>query len=268
MQQRKSWRDYSSRPIEPDKIEILKDSFSKVSPPFGNKPTFAIVDFSGEIKSLLTYGFVKGTNVFIAGKTVPTLLSCIDYGWSLEHIILIATGLDLQTCWLGGTFRTTKFANKLRLQEKEVLPAVAALGYAKRKRSFRDQIIRKLAASHTRKMRQQLFFEQDFNTPLAYQGNEYDLALEMVRLAPSSANHQPWRIIQRQDCFDFYIKKSAQRVKLKRINLQILDLGIAMFHFDQSLKDQNILGHWKVQSEMLPKIPQDIEYVVSWERAI
>jgi len=55
----------------------------------------------------------------------------IDLGFCMESIILKATKLGLETCWLGGTFKRAAFASKMDLaDEEEILPAITPVGYA------------------------------------------------------------------------------------------------------------------------------------------
>ena len=47
----------------------------------------------------------------------------------MEKAILYATGLGLGSCWLGGTFRRSRFAERISARSDEIVPAVASLGY-------------------------------------------------------------------------------------------------------------------------------------------
>ncbi len=265
MEQRKSWRDYSSQKIEKEKLEFLEKSFQEIQSPFGNKSEFQIVNFTGDLKPFLTYGFVKGVKTFIAGKVSSSPMNWEDYGWAMEHLVLLATGLGLHTCWLGGTFRRSCFAEKLNLKKNEVIPAVLAIGYGKQQRSFRDQVIRTIAASHTRKLWATLFFENDFSTPLIQTKEEYSTALNMIRLAPSAANRQPWRILKQGDSFHFYLKRSAGYDQHKKTDLQRVDMGIAFLHFDWCLKEFKIQGKW-IQEPPAIACQSDMEYIASWKK--
>lgn len=266
MEQRKSWRDYSPKEIEANKIATLEKAFGEVSPPFGNKPQFALVDFTEDPKLLLTYGFIHGAKKYIAGKIQIADMAWEDYGWALEHLVLVATGLGLNTCWVGGTFQRTTFADKLRLQKKEVIPAISPVGYAERKRSLRDQVVRTVAASQTRKMWANLYYENDFDHPLSENVGEYTAALNMVRIAPSAANNQPWRIVKMGAQFHFYMKKSALYAKFKKSDLQQMDMGIAFLHFDWSLRSVGIGGTWIKEDPHLQRVPEETKYIATWHR--
>jgi len=86
--------------------------------------------------------------------------------------------------------------SKHYLKEDEVMPAVTPIGYAADKRSIRESMMRKGMKSDSRLPFEELFFHGSFQNPL----NESDagiwqLPLEMVRLAPSATNKQPWRVV-------------------------------------------------------------------------
>ena len=79
----------------------------------------------------------------------------------------------------------------------------------------------------------------------------YSVALEMVRLGPSSHNGQPWRIILDGDVVKFFHVKEYSILKQ-------LDMGIAFCHFDLATKELGIEGVWSKE-----KI-NDSNYVTTW----
>lgn len=249
-----------------EKLDNLRKLFSQVNTPFGNKPAFAIVDFADEINRFITYGFIRGAKVFIVGKTKFSPMCWEDYGWALEHIILNATGMNLGTCWLGGTFDGATFAQKIDLQNDEIIPAVCPIGYPTEARSLRDKAIRWIAGSHKRKEWESLFFHADFATPLSRNSDDYSIPLLMLRLAPSASNRQPWRVIRHHDTFHFYLQRTPGYKKLMQSDLQRIDMGIAMLHFDYTSRELGIPGTWQVCNPNLPDAPEGIEYIATWER--
>lgn len=263
---RHSWRDYSSKQIEPEKLEILKKVFKGLQPPFGNIPVFDIVEISDgpEIKKLGTYGFIKGAKLFISGKIKQSPLCWEDYGWWMENIILLATEIGLSTCWLGGTFNRKNFGEKLNLAEDESIPAISPVGYGEEKRSLRDMVIRWGAGSHKRKAWELLFFEEDFSTPLAEDAGIYTLPLAMLRLAPSASNKQPWRIVKQKECFHFYVRRTLGYNQFFGVDLQQIDMGIAMLHFELTCKEQGLNGKWEIKNPALQNVQENTEYIVSW----
>lgn len=266
IKKRHSWRDYSKKPIEPEKLNILKQTFSNIDTPFGNKPFFEFVELNeNDVKSFSTYGMIRGASNFIIGKIEKNNMCYEDYGWALEYIILVATDLELGTCWLGGTFKRNEIKEVLNLKENEVIPAITPIGYTTEKRSFIDKATRFIVSSHKRKPWNLLFFEKDFNTPLSEDVGIYTQALLMLRISPSASNRQPWRIIKDGESFHFYLQRTP-KYDILGVDLQKIDMGISMLHFDLTLKENNINGKWILSDPGLKNLPRSTEYIASWFR--
>ena len=244
--------------------------------PFGTFSRFKIgvIESGGAIlKRLNTYGFIKGADEYLVGAMPQNIshLELEEFGCVLENIILKATSLGLGTCWMGGTYRKSVFSKMIDLQKHETLPAVIAIGNPANKRGFTDTLIRRIAKADHRKPWKKLFFENNFQTPLLNAGSEaMNTALEMVRLAPSASNKQPWRIVKIDDVFHFYLcrtpgyKEQAFLEKTNRADLQRLDIGIAMSHLENTLLEENQRGKWDVVNPKI-EVPNDgYEYKVSW----
>jgi hypothetical protein len=271
IQTRKSCRTYSNRAIEPEKISELKQFLtSNRDTPFGSKVRFLLLDFNeleiGELKNLTTYGIIKGARQFVVGTVIKQSKAMEDYGYCMEKNILKATSMGLGTCLLGGTFKRSGFAGTINLGESELLPVISPVGYASDQRSVVDRMFRFVAASDKRKPRHELFYLHDIDTCLDQEkSGSFDTPLECVRIAPSASNKQPWRIIQGRDqkAFHFYLKRTPGYDRLsKQINLQNVDLGIAMCHFELSAKELGLKGDWNIND---PQIKSgDMEYIASW----
>lgn len=170
------------------------------------------------------------------------------------------------TCWLGGTFKRGGFAGKISINEGELLPAITPVGYPKDKRSVVDRMFRYVAASDKRKPWNELFYLHDTDKFLDdHHSGGFNTPLECVRLAPSASNKQPWRIImgRGQDTVHFYLKKTPGYGNMgKDIELQNVDMGIAMCHFELSAKELGLKGDWSVNNPQIQSA--GLEYIVSW----
>jgi len=227
------------------------------------------------LKGLGTYGFIKGASAFIIGAVAPSEKNLEDYGYAMEKIILHATGLGLGTCWLGGSFDRSRFAQKINCKPDERVPAVAALGHKADKRRLFDKTVRLIARSTKRKAFQELFFDRDFGRPLAPdQCGPFALPLDMVRLGPSASNKQPWRIIRDADpnVFHLFLERTKNYYENNRrmfglMDIQRIDMGIAMCHFDMACKDADIPGAWKIDPPTGLNLPRRASYVSTWGAA-
>ena len=277
IKKRFSCRDYSREAVNANKQEQLQAFIEALPPaPFGSRPRFDLLAATkGDSKSLRglgTYGFIKNPSAFILGAMTPSEYNLEDYGYLMEIIILYATSLELGTCWLGGTFTKSRFAKKIKLSANETMPAVTAMGeYAvseQKRRGWTSQA----AGSARRLPWEKLFSNIMLDVPLIQnEAGEYATALEMVRIAPSASNKQPWRILKHKHFWRFYLQRTPgyRRDFIKRVldlcDLQRLDMGIAMCHFELTAKELGLKGKWVVEEE-LDKYPNPLaEYIVSWE---
>ncbi len=272
-----SCRTYLERPLEPEVRQHLADfAASTKSGPLGTQARFELVAASAidrqALKGLGTYGFIQGATGFIIGATKDAENGLEDFGFLMECIILFATDLGLGTCWLGGSFTKSSFAAKIRASNAELVPAVAAVGYSASHRSVVDRITRFIASSHRRFPWEQIFFDGDFGVPLLREAaGDYEAPLEMVRLGPSAYNRQPWRILKRADAWHFYLQRPkgyrerrASRISWGVADMQRLDMGIAMCHFELSAKELGLEGKWVVAEPGIRTLGELTLYTVSW----
>jgi hypothetical protein len=275
VKRRYSCRTYVDRPIEaPDQQTLSEFLASLALGPLGSRTRFSLVAATENdresLKGLGTYGFIKGATGFIVGAVEPGPRNMEDYGSGLEHAVLAATDLGLGTCWLGGSFTKSSFARKIQATRSEVVPAVVAVGYpAEGSRAGR---IRERAGSERRLSSEQLFWEEKPGQPLEFsRAAEYAEVLEAVRWAPSASNKQPWRLIRSGAIWHFYLQRTRRYGKgsvvyslLRLADLQRVDMGIAMCHFELATRERGLAGRWLVEQPALDAMPAGLEYTVSW----
>jgi len=271
IKRRVSVRTYSGQAIETEKKQKMLDLLnSENKGPFGNTVRFAMIDLTevekNEVKSLGTYGFISGAKLYIVSAVKGSPGDMEDLGYCFEKVVLEATSLGLGTCWLGGTFNRASFARRISVSDDEVVPAISPLGYALDRRAVRERLLRSFAGSDQRKRWGQLFFDGDMNTPLSRDSaGDYASALDCVRLAPSASNRQPWRIVKQSapSAFHFHLKRTMGYGKLNaRIDLQRVDMGIAMCHFGLAVRELRLGGRWVVARPDLET--GNAEYIMTW----
>jgi len=174
--------------------------------------------------------------------------------------------LGLGTCWMGGTFSRTSYAEQAGVGEGMIVPAISPVGYCAGRRNIVDSVTRVLAGSKNRKAWASLFFNLNFDTPLAEKdAGEYGTALEMVRLGPSASNNQPWRMVKNEVGVHFYLKRSLGYNKLfGGMDLQKIDMGIAMCHFELTAKECGLTGGWSEVENYPGPLPERTSYIISW----
>jgi hypothetical protein len=222
------------------------------------------------LKGLGTYGFIKGAGGFIVGAVEPGLRDMEDFGYGLEQAVLAATDLGLGTCWLGGSFTKSSFARKIGATRSEVVPAVVAVGYPEK--GSRVSRIRERAGSDRRLPNEKLFWEEKPGEPLDLScAPAFVTALEAVRWAPSASNKQPWRLIRSGDDWHFYLQRTKRYGKgsavfslLRLADLQRVDMGIAMCHFELVARECGLVGRWMADAPAIDIAPRGLEYTVTW----
>jgi len=266
---RRSWRSYRPDPVGAHDKERMRSFLSGLDcPPFGSAVRIVLADAPGQGPGRVrgTYKVVTGASTFLIGALRPSEGGHEDFGYLFEAAVLAATSLGLGTCWMGGTFSRGFFADMAHLEEGEVIPAVSPVGIAAERRSAIDRIFVRTAGSRFRKPCSELFFTGSFASPwTGADVGAYALPLEMVRLGPSASNRQPWRAVVRDGAVHFYLARTAgYSLLFGEVDLQLIDMGIAMFHFEQTLRERGLAGSWKIADPGISPLPARTEYVVSW----
>ena len=276
IRQRYSCRTYQNKILATDVQKQLGDFVAMLqSPPLGSSTRFELIAaMDGDSKALRglgTYGFIKNAAAFVVGATQNEAKSMEDFGYQMEKIILFATDLGLGTCWLGGSFTRSRFARKISARKGEIIPAVTSVGYIAGRPRVLDKFIRGEASSDHRRPWDWLFFDREFGNPLTEaDAGDYAQPLEMLRIGPSASNLQPWRIIRDGRLWHFYLHRklgyrdSSAAKLLKTADLQRVDMGIAMCHFELTARELGLDGYWQVVDPDIPKPDALTEYTVSW----
>ncbi len=276
--QRFSCRVYQEQPIEAGKRQQLQTYLDTLRiGPLGSSARFALVAATEEdqraLRGLGTYGFIQRATGFIIGAVQSGEKSLEDYGYLMEQAVLAATNLGLGTCWLGGSFTQSSFAKKIRASRKEIVPAVTSVGYIPEEQKPEEARFRRFVGSAHRYPWNDLFFEGEFGRPLTPEAaGRYAEPLEMLRLGPSASNKQPWRVVQSGEAWHFYLQRTPRYGKgtllfgvLRLADLQRVDLGIAMCHFELTANELGLKGRWKVTDPGLAVPDAATEYIVTWK---
>ncbi len=237
IKKRTSVRGYLQDQIEPgQQAKILAASLQLEEPPFQADIRIEWAAATAEdphvLKGLGTYGFIKNPSAFLIGAVKPKPKAMVDFGLQMERMVLLLEEMDLGSCWLGGTFKKSRFAEMIALADDESIPAVLSVGYPKEKRGGLDRT---------------------------------------VRWAPSASNRQPWRIVRTDNgkTFHFYLQRDPKYTKtLKRSNLadlQMVDMGIGLCHFLASTEALGLTGQCFEDPTVTIECPEYTEYVLSWK---
>lgn len=272
VEKRKSIRTFIDKPlskIDLDKINKYMTNPENLQGPFGNTIHLTAVNISDSDnahgKQIGTYGMIKNAQGFIAGVTQNNRLALLDFGFVFENLILELTAMNIGTCWLGGTF-DRKFFNEILIEsENDIIPCITPIGYIPDRIGIKDKIIRSTIKADNRKQWEEIFFAGTFKEPLSK--NKFGLRMEIlenVRNAPSASNKQPWRVLidDPQMNGHLYLDRTPGYGSNLPIDIQIVDMGIAMAHISKSIESNNQEQIWKINDPGIKT--QSLEYIVSF----
>lgn len=210
IEQRKSCRTYSDTISARQIIEKFSNAYlhripsqaKQMFPPDMIFPEIRLLPFNSNATPPSTYGVIKGAQVY-AALGIPDKNSrqtMVAGGLLFENFILHATELGFATCWLGGTFGKSEFQKAFEANGGTgSVEIVSPVGNAAPHMRLSEKLMRSVVKSSSRKSLDSLFvFEEDCkDLRTASNGQQMKpkikRMLEMIRLAPSSRNSQPWR---------------------------------------------------------------------------
>lgn len=270
MRARGSVRTYDGTPLDGTLRSSVESLFEKMPEgPFGSKPRFVLVDpeWSAEKGIVVgTYGVIRGASGYLApvvadsGDEATGDRILTDLGFSTEQAVLELTRMNMGTCWLGGTFRKSRFSSAAGVGEDERLRAVVAFGMPAQRRSLVDSVLYRSAGSSTRLPAREhvAVFGDDGqrwndearvddavpldSIPGIANGSPLASAIEAVRRAPSASNKQPWRLLVTLEKdgaakADLLLQRTSSYEALSGYRIQSIDAGIAAAHFELAAEE-------------------------------
>jgi hypothetical protein len=134
----------------------------------------------------------------------------------------------------------------------------------KKKEALWISVIAKSAGSNNRKDWSELFFNKGFDKPLKKEeAEQFKDAFDMVRIAPSASNKQPWRIVKDGNSFHFFLSRTIGYKGAMGYDIQRLDIGIAMCHFEALINELGLTGNWIYSDPGLAR-GKNVEYITSY----
>lgn len=254
---RRSVRSFDGRPLDEATKAQLMAYAKDIQNPFNLPVEFKYLEAK---RDGLNCPVVSGTELYVGGKIKNVPNANEAFGYTFEEFILYAQSLGLGTVWLGGTMNRDAYERAMNLAEDEMMPCATPVGYTAQKMSVREIMMRKAIKADERQSFEGLFFDGDFTSPLTKEkAGALAEPLEMVRLAPSAVNKQPWRVVVADNAAHFYLQRrkgSANESHQSKLDMQKVDMGIALCHFALTAKE-NDLQLTFIQEE--PEIARNFE---------
>ena len=195
---------------------------------------------------------VKGARCYAIGACADGFGEQLATGYAFERFVLSCTEAGLGTCWLGATFTRSRFQHYFDSYSKDArqkmsVRVVSPVGHDAPKQRWGERILRHMSKSDSRKSFNELFSgvaappegmaKKIVSGEILLQEIERDgiiaFALEMMRLAPSSTNSQPWRATVTP-------QERVTHVTLHSVGqggrFTLIDMGIGLLHFTETLR--------------------------------
>lgn len=201
---RHSVRGYLDKEIEIEKTKILSEMINKINKE--NNLHFQLILNDKEVfdNYILHYGKLKNAKNYIAliGKNSKNLDEICGYFG--EQLVLKATELNLNTCWVAGTYN--KKYLKANIKSNEKLVCIIAIGYGETSgKEHKSKTFNEVSKS--------------IDVP-----SWYKKGIEYALLAPTAINEQKFK-------FE-YISGNKVKVKPGFGPMTKIDLGIVKYHFE------------------------------------
>ncbi|MFW5985651.1 MAG: nitroreductase family protein [Halanaerobiaceae bacterium] len=222
---RKSRRKYHNRELEPEKLAALKKLAQEINQEFSKSRIIIKKTGFEEVRQKFvgSYGIVAGAKSYaiILGDTEKSHFQ-IESGCAGEALILEATAREIDTCWIGGFFEPQEVKQQIDIKKNEQVLAVTPLGYARNKTSITEKILTKILKSKDRQPLTELCLGDSLEKAESWM----ETALKAARLAPSTANLQPWRFAIEDGGITILSTEDKKRHGVS----PYLDCGVALFH--------------------------------------
>ncbi len=258
---RRSVRTFDGRALSAEDKEKLVAFTEKIANPYGLPVKFKFLNAK---EHGLSCPVVSGTELYAGGKIARTENAAAAFGYSFEMLVLYAQSLGIGTVWLGGTMNRSAFEEAMELSADEMMPCATPLGYTAKKMTVRENMMRKAIKADERLPFDELFFDGSFSSPLTEEkAGALKYPLEMVRLAPSAVNKQPWRVVLCDNAAHFYLKRSKGFGGGAAGDMQKIDMGIALCHFDLAAREHGLNPIFTDNDPKL-NVESGIEYIASY----
>lgn len=196
------------------------------------------------------YGRVLGAPsalVMIGNENDATVQESV--GYLGEAVILEATSLGLDTCWIAGFFDRGLAESIVELSPGERVLSVSPLGYGQPRPRAGERFLKRVVGAHKRRPIEEIApgFDEAHWPAWAAEG------VRLARVAPSAVNRQPWsiQILTGMDlqttppdvtgALISVVERGAEGHISRR-----LDCGIAMLHFEVGARLMGVTGSWEI----------------------
>jgi hypothetical protein len=238
---RRSVRTYNGQAVEPRTLDELRAFCAAL--PGGTVARVEVLDhapadlFTGLIVG--SYGRVVGapSALLVIGRPEERAVQ-ESIGYLGEAALLQATAMSLGTCWVAGSFDRDVAARLAPLGADERVFAVSPLGYAEHRPRRDERLLKAIVRAKHRRPVGEIApgFSEERWPAWAAEG------VRLARIAPSAVNRQPWRFELEPEGLTVSVVRRGAEGSVSRL----LDVGIAMLHFEVGARLMGGEGIWRL----------------------
>lgn len=209
---RHSVRKYDSRPIEPEKVAVLRAAIDRINAEQGLNIQLALEEPRSFSAGLWKYGQFSGVRNYLVMVGPKGEGAEEKVGFYGEELVLLAQTLGLNTCWVGLSYK--KIPGTYTLRAGDIVHCTISLGYG-----LNPGVQHPLRPIGN-------FYEVDGGVGGGEPPEWFLAGLEAAILAPTAVNQQKFR----------FILHPGNLVEAKPLFSLIgytrIDLGIVKYHFE------------------------------------
>ena len=279
IQNRKSVREFTDRPVSGRELEALRRHYIKhirrLVPEIRTELYLFGTDTREALEGAAGYNaFLVGAPQYLVLMSEKHDLMYLNAGYIMEELVLKLTDLDVDSCWMTFT-DSTDVKDALCIETELEVAAIVAFGYGKKtvkrlRLNMRSMSDVDVEAKHQymepkRKIRDMAFLDTWGNTERLddYIGFFDDIlweALYAASLSPSYLNRQAYGFLLHDGCVSLVSRPDVYNRKIDGD----LSLGIVLHHFSSVAENWAGRPVWKFgEAAAKPELPQGHNVVAS-----
>lgn len=174
--------------VTQDQITAIQQKLEETTSPFGGEIAVKLHHFDLSKETPNTYGSVKGASWYILVGASEAPESLLTLGFRMEQVALKIFELGLGVNFITATFKGSSFVEAANFSPSTPLCVIMPFGVPSEKVRVTEKLTHFFMKSRDRKPFDETFVEDE-------KDDYFHEALEMMRLAPSAYNRQPWRAV-------------------------------------------------------------------------
>jgi len=249
VENRKSTREYQKKLLRLEEIKILEGFLKEINTLQKNIDVdFVFVEDGWQKEDILKgrAGYVG--NPILAPQYIALLSEqkegyLLNTAYILEQIVLKTVELNIGSCWVSIENDANGLKNDLGIDKPGELVAMIALGYPKTHIPFTKK------SGSSRIGVGDFVFKGEWGKTASHEELEMmgiERVLHSIRLAPSWANLQPWKLIIDND--KIILTVGGKDVDKKHL---MLDAGIMMLYMEKAFNQEGLAAEWSIYTEEL-----------------